>query len=125
MTLFCLFSMNYAQIQQAYFEDKEAEVKAYFDTLKATGKVWVHRDIAFTHINELIHDFKCRKGDRYRNNYDLQKEVGKIRQQVKAHGCDIDSTLGVLAKSKYLEMLEIKSNGDYYLLNTKYQHPHP
>jgi len=117
--------MTYGQIQQAYFEGKEAEVKAYFDKLKDSGKVWVHRDIAFTHISDLIHDFKCRKGDRYRNNYELQKEIGKIRQQVKAHGSDIDSTLGVLAKIKYLEILEAKSNGDYYLLSAKYSTPRP
>lgn len=115
--------MTYGQIQQAYFEGRELEVKKYFDTLKESGKIWVHRDIAFTHIHELIKDFKRRKGCRYKNNYDLQKKVGTIRQQVKEHGSDMDSTLGIIAKSNYFETLGIKNCDDYYLLENKYSQP--
>jgi len=113
--------MTYGQIQQAYFEGREAEVKAYFDTLKESGKVWVQRDIAFTWIIELIKDFKA--NTKYKHNYRLQKKVGIVKQQIKAHGDDMDSTLGVLAKMRYLATIQLTVSDDYYLIDSKYSQP--
>lgn len=113
--------MTYGQIQQAYFEGREAEVKAYFDTLKDSGEVWVQRDIAFTWIHELIKDFKA--NPKYKHNYPLQKKVGIVKQQTKWHGSDEDSTLGVLAKMRYLATIQLTVSDDYYLIDSKYSQP--
>lgn len=113
--------MTYGQIQQAYFEGRELEVKKYFDTLKDSGKVWVHRDLLFPHIIELIKDFKAT--GKHKRNLRLQKKVGTITQQIQWHGYGEDSTLGIVAKRRYLETIEIQENGDYHLVDAKYSQP--